>query len=52
MFDDIVENYNESEHSTTRQAPIDMYQGRVFSDEPRRVRDVATFKVGDMVRVK
>ena len=49
-FDDIVYNYNYTEHSTTRQRPIDMYEGRVFSNEPRRIRKIAVFSPGDLVR--
>jgi len=52
VLDDIVENYNESEHSTLRQTPHGVYNRLAFPDRlfpPRRVKQ---FEKGDMVRLK
>lgn len=52
VLDDIVENYNTSEHSTLRQTPHDVYNRLAFPDRVFPPRRVKKFEKGDMVRLK
>ena len=52
VLDDIVENYNNSQHSTLRQTPHDVYNRLAYPDRLFPPRRVKKFDKGDMVRLK
>ena len=50
-LDAIVDNYNNTVHSTTKEKPIDVFKG-LKSNKQKIIRKPVIFKIGDVVRVK
>ena len=49
---DLIANYNEAVHSTTKQRPVDVYTGAAYPDAVPRRRNVPQFHAGDRVRLR
>ena len=51
ILDAIVDNYNNTVHSTTKEKPIDVFKG-LKSNKQKIIRKPIIFKIGDVVRIK
>jgi hypothetical protein len=50
ILDDVMKNYNSTPHSSTKESPIDIFEGKVKSEEtPVEYHD--DFKIGDKVLI-